>query len=184
MAREPTYAENLAAWRNERRQREIAEHVENLRAEHEDYVAERDKAIAEGRDGDAAWYDDSVQRVEAEFHEIVPRAMPPEVKRMQNYMHRKQAFIQRHGQDAIRAMDIAHNHAVQCGYTPGTGPYFKAINDRLALYAGDPQLNGAGKPLVYDEKEDALTWKEAAKISGVSPEVYAAAARKGGIPRR
>jgi hypothetical protein len=96
---------------------------------------------------------------------------------MAGYFRRKKTFLDRHGNAAANAMDMAHQYATRArtgsanpaqtgmGLRPGTPQYFKAMDDLLEMYAADFGLK-------YDPKEDAVGPNEAARISHVRPAEY------------
>jgi len=173
------FAEQVAELR---RERAIAEHqqaTQNLIEDYAEAVRLRDEA-AERNDA-ASWhhFDSEAESLEDSWARYyAPRPQQPQVDpRMAGYFNRKSAFLNRHGDAAARAMDMAHQYATRArtgsanpaqtgmGLTPGTPAYFRGMDDLLEMYAGSFGLQ-------YDAKEDQVHPNEAARISGVRYDEY------------
>lgn len=90
------------------------------------------------------YYDAEVQRCEANIQKLSPpRQADP---RMVEFIRRRQPFVQRHGQAAMQAVDMAHRYATAprnpnptpesvgagmhgMGLQPGTQAYFNAMEN-------------------------------------------------------
>jgi hypothetical protein len=179
MARAPTYAEQIAQLRQVRAQAEHQQATQNLIEDYSEAVRLRDEAAE--RDDAASWhhFDSECESLEdswARYYAPVQR-QPQVDPRMAGYFKRKKTFLDRHGNAAANAMDMAHQYATRprtgsanpgntgMGLQPGTPQYFKAMDDLLEMYAGNFGLK-------YDPKEDTVTPNEATRISNVSPEGY------------
>jgi hypothetical protein len=172
-----SYAEDLARWRAERKQQEVANRVEQIRTEHAQAARERDQAIAENDLETAAFRDDDCQQLEAEYNQYLP-PQPTMSPQQAEFLRRQSPFIERHGQTALDAIRLAHNYAVRprnpnatnpqnagMGLQPNTQAYFDAMKDLLEMYAKDYGLR-------YDRSEEVLTPNQAARASGVSAQTY------------
>src|SRR5215470_7305461 len=179
-----SYAEEIAGWRQQRRQAEAQARVNELRQEHNQALRERDQAIADNDLELAASADDQCQYWENEYRQLVGPQQPQVDPRMAEFVRRRTPFVERHGQAAYQVMDIAHQYATRprnpntnnpahtgMGLTPGTQTYFNAMDDLLTLYAKDFGLR-------YDPEEKLLDATEAAKISGLPVKTYNQAAQE------
>jgi hypothetical protein len=178
-----TYPEDLARWRQQRRQAEAQSRLDELRQEHAQAARERDTAIANNDLELAGSADDQCQYLENEYVQLVGPPRPQWDPRTLEFLQKNRAFRERHGAAADQALLLAHQYAVRprnpnasnpaqagMGLTPNTLAYFQAVRDLLQMYARDYGLN-------YDPSEEASDWKQAAKASGVSEKTYADAYR-------
>ena len=178
-----SYQEEIAGWRQQRRQAEAQARVDELRREHTQAIQERDWAISNNDLELAASADDQCQYLENEYRQLVPQ-QPQVDPRMAEFVRRRTPFVERHGQAAYQAMDMAHQYATRprnpntnnpahtgMGLTPGTQTYFNAMDDLLTLYAKDFGLR-------YDPEEKLLDANEAARISGLPVKTYNQAAQE------
>src|SRR5262249_34856839 len=181
-----SYAEEIAGWRQQRRQAEAQARVNELRQEHTQAIRERDQAIADNDLELAASADDQCQYLENEFRQLVGPQQPQVDPRMAEFGRRRTPFVERHGQAAYQAMDMAHQYATRArnpnttnpahtamGLKAGTQAYFNAMDDLLTLYAKDFGLR-------YDPEEKLLDANEAARISGLPVKTYNQAAQQVG----
>jgi len=104
-----TYNEQLMAWRQQRQQQELSNTLQRIRSDHAHAVRERDTAIANNDMESAGYADDDAARLEAEWRQYVPPPQPQFPRQMIDFAKRRQPFVERHGQAAIAAMDLAHN---------------------------------------------------------------------------
>jgi hypothetical protein len=173
------YQEQIAQLRQ---QRAIAEHqaqAEELVATYQESMELREEAAQRG--DAAAWHihDSACETLEHDwdrYYRPRPQQQPVD-PRMAGYFKRKKTFLDRHGNAAANAMDMAHQYATRprtgsanpgntgMGLQAGTPQYFKAMDDLLEMYAGNFGLK-------YDPKEDTVGPNEAARISNVSPNGY------------
>jgi hypothetical protein len=70
------YAEDLAQWRMQRRQAEVANRVEQIKDEYAEASRERDQLIANGNVEEAEWRDKDCEQLEAEWAQYVPPRSP------------------------------------------------------------------------------------------------------------
>src|SRR5262249_48909983 len=150
-------------------------------------------AIANNEMELAASADDQCQYLEQEYAQLVGPQQPQADPRMVEFVRRRQPFVERHGQAAYQAMDMAHQYATRprnphptpqavaagnhgMGLTPGTQQYFDAMDSLLTMYSKDMGLH-------YDPEEKLLDATSAARISGLSPQRYNQASQQIGAQR-
>jgi hypothetical protein len=173
-----SYQEELAHWRAQRKQAQIADRLEQIQQEHAQAARERDVAIANNDLEEAELRDMDVEQLEQEYQQIVGPQRPQMHPASVEFLQKNRAFRERHGAAADQAILMAHNYATRprnpttnnpaytgMGLTPNTPQYFQAVRDLLTMYARDHGLT-------YDPNEETLTPTEAAKISGTSPQTY------------
>jgi len=178
-----TYQEQIAQWRQQRAQQQIADRCNQIRQEHAQVARERDQAIANNDLETAEYRDMDCQQLEQEYAHYNPPQQQID-PRIQEFVRRRTPFVERHGQAAYQAMDMAHNYATRprnpntnnpaatgMGLTPGTQQYFDAMDSLLTMYSKDLGLR-------YDPDEKLLTANEAAKISGLPVKTYNQAAQE------
>src|SRR5262249_23302324 len=151
-------------------------------------LRERDHAIASNDLELAASCDDQCQYLENEYRQLVGPQRPQVDPRMAEFVRRRTPFVERHGQAAYQAMDMAHRYATAphdpnantatvaagrsgMGLKAGTQAYFDAMDNLLTMYAKDYGLH-------YDPEEKLLDATEAAKISGLPVKTYNEAAQE------
>jgi hypothetical protein len=179
-----SYQEELAHWRAQRKQAQIADRLEQIQQEHAQAARERDVAIANNDLEEAELRDMDVEQLEQEYQQIVGPQRPQMHPASVEFLQKNRAFRERHGAAADQAILMAHNYATRprnpttnnpaytgMGLTPNTPQYFQAVRDLLTMYARDHGLT-------YDPNEETLTPTEAAKISGTSPQTYNNASRE------
>src|SRR5215467_3704800 len=179
-----SYQQEIANWRQQRRQAEAQARVNELRQEHTQAIRERDFAVANNDYESAASADDQAQYLENEFRQLVGPQQPQIDPRMAEFVRQRTPFVERHGQAAYQAMDMAHQYATRprnpntnnpahtgMGLTPGTQAYFDAMDGLLTMYAKDFGLR-------YDPEEKLLDATTAAKISGLPAKAYNQAAQE------
>jgi hypothetical protein len=170
--REPTYQEQIAVWRQQRSQEQVAARVEEIKAEYTEAVTERDRHVAEGDLETAGYYDDTVQRLDCEYQQYVPPPRPQAHPRVLGLAQRNMPFFRKFGPNGFAMADKAHNYVVNnMRISPDNPKYGDAVLSYMELYAKDH-----GMP--YDRKDQELTPNQAAKISGLSPQQYNNAARQ------
>jgi hypothetical protein len=173
-----SYQEELAHWRAQRKQAQIADRLEQIQQEHAQAARERDVAIANNDLEEAELRDMDVEQLEQEYQQIVGPQRPQMHPASVEFLQKNRAFRERHGAAVDQAILMAHNYATRprnpttnnpaytgMGLTPNTPQYFQAVRDLLTMYARDHGLT-------YDPNEETLTPTEAAKISGTSPQTY------------
>jgi len=183
-----SYQQEIANWRQQRRQAEAQARVNELRQEHTQAIRERDFAVANNDYESAASADDQAQYLENEYRQLVGPQQPQVDPRMAEFVRRRTPFVERHGQAAYQAMDMAHRYATAphdpnanpstvaagrsgMGLKAGTQAYFDAMDNLLTMYAKDYGLH-------YDPEEKLLDANTAAKISGIPVKTYNEAAQE------
>jgi hypothetical protein len=179
-----SYQQEIAQWRQQRRQAEAQGRINELRQEHTEAIRERDHAIASNDLELAASADDQAQYLENEFRQLVGPQQPQIDPRIQEFVRRRTPFVERHGAAAYQAMSLAHEYATRprnpntnnpahtgMGLTPGTQQYFDAMDSLLTMYSKDYGLR-------YDPEEKLLDATTAAKISGLPAQTYNRAAQE------
>src|SRR5262245_62676146 len=165
-----TYQEEIAQWRQQRRQAEAQSRLNELRQEHTEAIRERDTAIANNDIEAAGSADDQAQYLENEYAQLVGPQQPQADPRMVEFVRRRTPFVQRHGQAAYAAMDMAHRYATAprnphptpdavgagahgMGLTPGTQAYFNAMDSLLTKDSKDPGLHYEPEAKLYARKQ-------------------------------
>jgi hypothetical protein len=184
---EKTYNEQIAEWRQQRAHEQISSRVEEIKTEYQEAVTERDRLVAEGQIDEAAYWDDSVQRLDAEYQQYVPPQQPQVHPQWQTWIRRNSAFIEREGQRGVQAVTDALAYMQRprtqsndpkytgMGLTPQqifTPQGMKKLEDLLETHG--QQYYG----IKYDVNEKTLTPNQAARISGLSADAYNNAARQ------
>jgi hypothetical protein len=171
-----SYAEELAQWRAQRKQTEIANRAQEIAQEHAQYARDRNTAIANNDLEEAEYNDNACESLEQEYQKIVPQQPPPVDPRLaqfgqtnQGYLNKLRARVgpERTGQ----FLNWIDQRLVNMGYQRNTPGYFERGRDMLEL--DSQRVTG----VAYDSKDQALTADEAAKISGLSPQEYNRAAQ-------
>jgi hypothetical protein len=162
---EPSYQEQIAQWRQQRAHEQIASRVEEIKTEYQEAVTERDKLVAEGQIDEAAYWDDTVQRLDCEYQQYVPPPQPQAHPKVVGLARRNAPYFRKYGQSGIAAADWSHNKTLAAGITPDSPKYGEMVRSFMEMYAKD-----FGAP--YDPNSQLLTANEAAKISGLSPDAY------------
>jgi hypothetical protein len=156
-----SYAEDVARWRMERKQAQIADRVSQIGAEYAQAVRERDRAIGDGDTETAEYRDMDCEQLEGEYREYVPpqQTMHPAA---QQWLLQNKPFFDRHGAKADEAVRAAHAWLTRqgsAGVKVNSPEYFKAVEDLLEMHG--PTYYGVR----YDAGEKQLTANEAVKIS-------------------
>src|SRR5215467_4636603 len=138
-----SYAEQIAGWRQQRRQAEAQARVNELRQEHNQALRERDQAIADNDLELAASADDQCQYLENEYRQLVPQ-QPQVDPRMAEFVRRRTPFVERHGQAAYQAMDMAHRYAT-APHDPNANPSTVAAGTRYDNIHKDDWVRGKGE---------------------------------------
>jgi hypothetical protein len=181
-----SYLEEVARWRMQRHQQQAQDRVNQLVGEYREVVRERDSALSRGDVEEAELRDNDAIQLEREWQQMVPPQQPQWNPKDIEFLRRKQAFRERHGQAADAAIRQAHDYVTRprladpnisnvnyhgMGIRPHTPAYYKRMNDLLELYSKEGGLT-------FDPNESGLTPTEAAKISGVSAQTYNNASRQ------
>jgi hypothetical protein len=142
----------------------------------------RDEAAARGDWQEFELRDNDCIMHEQQWAALNPPRPPQMDPRAVEWLRRRSAFRERHGQAADAAIQMAHNYAVAprdpnataqsigagksgMGLQVNTPQYFEAIDNLLTMYGKDYGLK-------YDPGELLLTPNEAAKASGLSANQY------------
>jgi hypothetical protein len=169
---EKSYQEQIAEWRQQRAHEQISNRVEEIKAEYHEAVTERDRLVAEGELDAAGYYDDTVQRLDAEYQSYVPPPQPQAHPKVVNLANRNAAFFRKYGQRGFQMADVAHNFVTQnMRISPDSPKYADAVLSFMELYGKENGMD-------YDRNSQTLTPNQAAKISGLSPEAYNNASRQ------
>src|SRR5262249_4374721 len=115
-----SYQQEIAQWRQQRRQDEAQSRVNELRQEHTQAIRQRDHAIASNDMEEAAYQDNVCMDLEREFRTLVPQ-QPQVDPRMAEFVRQRTPFVERHGQAAYQAMDMAHRYAT-APHDPNANP--------------------------------------------------------------
>jgi len=182
-----TFPEEIAKWRVDRAQRQIADRVNQITSEYRQVVRERDQAIAENDLETAESRDMDCQQLENEYAQYVPQT-PQIDPRLAQFGQQNRQFLERHGVAGYQALDAAHQYMMRprrsdtnnpaytgMGWNPKavfTPAYFERMKDLLEMH-GEEYFG-----VKYDRSEESLTPNEAAKISGLSADAYNNAARR------
>src|SRR5262245_60198819 len=188
-----TCQEEIAQWRAQRQQQQIADRCNQIRQEHAQVVRERDEAIANNDLETAEYRDMDCQQLEKEWAEY----NPPQQQRnpqWENWLRRNSTFIEREGQrgvqaitEALRYMQRPRNPAsadpryTGMGLTPQqvfSPQGFDKLESLLEIHG--QQFYG----VKFDKNEQPLTADEAAKMSGQTPENYNRASQRMGSDQR
>jgi hypothetical protein len=173
----PTYQEQIAAWRAQRAQQQVAERVNQIASEYRDAVRERDQHIANNDLESAAWRDMDCEQLEKEYGEYVPPQPPPMDPRLAQFAQTNQGYHlnklrARVGPERTgKFLNWVDQRLVNMGFQRNTPGYFERGRDMLELDSA--RVTG----VAYDSKDQMLTADEAAKISGLSPQEYNHAAQ-------
>ena len=98
-----SYADDLAAWRLQRQQQQIANRLEQIRQEHAQASRERDTAIANNDMDEAELRDMDAQQLEAEYRQYVPPQQQVHPL-WQTWIREHGAFVEREGQRGVNAV--------------------------------------------------------------------------------
>jgi len=178
-----TYQEEIAQWRRQRAQAQIADRCNQIRSEYAEAQRERDQAIASNDLETAEFRDQDCQQLEQEWAHYNPpqQQVHPE---WQNWIRRNANFIEREGQRGVNAVQGAlaymqrrrttsNNPAYTgLGMTPQqifTKQGLDKLEDLLELHG--PQFYGVR----FDKDEKTLTPDEARDASGLDTKSYNAA---------
>jgi hypothetical protein len=175
---EENYHQTIARTRQERAQREHLNRLENIQVDYREALRERDEAAARGDIDEFEMRDTDCEELEKSWAYLNPVRQQWDPRAIE-WLRKHQAFRERHGAAADQAILAAHQYAIRprnpnatnpanagMGLTPNTPAYFEAVQNLLEMYGKD--FNGVR----FDPSEKALTATEAAKISGVSANLY------------
>jgi hypothetical protein len=169
-----SYMEDLARWRVERKQAQIADRVNQIADEYREAMRERDRAIADGDTETASFRDDDCIQLESEYLQYCP-PRPQMDPAAAQWIRENKAFFERHGPNADAAVRAAHAWLTRpgnAGWKVNSPEYFKAVESLLET--DGPSRFGVR----YDPNEKELNANEAARVSGVSAKTYNNASRQ------
>lgn len=171
------YAEQVAALRLQKQQEELAadynqavygreESLRNRQEIERQFATTTDPAEQQALKDDWHYYDAEVQRCEQQIREKTPQQPPSLHPKIANLSYRATPYFQKYGQRGRDIGGLVHQHVTQnVGVSPDHPNYAELMRRGMEYYGQE-----FGCP--YDRKEEALTWRDAAKISGLSPESY------------
>src|SRR5215831_20956533 len=102
-----TYQEQIAQWRQQRAQQQIADRLTQIRSEHAQVVRERDQAIASNDMETAELRDMDCQQLEQEWRQYNPPQQQQIHPEWTTWMQRNATFIEREGQRVVQAVTDA-----------------------------------------------------------------------------
>src|SRR5262245_11847514 len=100
------YQDDIAAWRAQRQQQQVASRLEQIKSEYRDVQRERDQAIADNDMETAECRDYDCQQLEQEWEQY----NPPQQQRnpqWENWIRRNSTFIEREGERGVKAVTDA-----------------------------------------------------------------------------
>jgi hypothetical protein len=181
MANEPTYAQMIAAMKQEaavREQNQLIREAGALYQEVQENERAAAEALAQGDTDTANYYVEQLTEKEQELASMADRLPPPQPQMSQadrDFLWRKQAFREKYGQAADNAIAAAHRRAITPrnpnatsatnpwtyghGQQIGTPGYYRAVQAEL-------ETNGHLVGTPYDPNTDLPGWKEVARFSG------------------
>jgi hypothetical protein len=168
-------ARELARWRTERKQSEAANRVQQIQQEYAQAERERDIAIANNDIETAEWRDMDCEQLEQEYRQYVPPPKPKMHPAAQEWILQNKPFFDRHGTQADQAVKAAHAWLTRpgnAGWKVNSPEYFGAIESLLET--DGQRLYGVR----YDPAEKVPNLREAAKITGMSPNKYVGVAQE------
>src|SRR5262245_28076784 len=159
------YAEDLARWRLERKQAELANTLQRIQSDYAEATRERDRAIADGDTETAQFRDDDCIQLENEYAQYCP-PQPQYHRKDIELLQVNAPYFQKYGTRGAWVADQVHRHVTQrVGVTQNDPHYAEMMRKGMEFYG-----EKFGCP--YDRGDEALTATEAAKISGLSPKSY------------
>jgi hypothetical protein len=160
------YREQIAQMRYDaavRQQNQLVREAQALHAEVQENEQAAAEALAQGDTETANYYVEQLTDKEQELAHVAQQLPPPQPQadpRDVNFMNRRAAFFQRHGQQGAAAYDAAHRYLAGRGWTPRTPGFYKAMDDLMEMHG--KQYYG----VTFDPNADkSLTPDEAAQIS-------------------
>lgn len=169
------YQEDVARMRAERKQAEAADQYEQLRQQYNEALENRENASLQilGNDGDRSSWDYWDQQMEEAERQLAPYIQAQRPKphpaalewdaQNSQYIHKVQQSIG--PQQAVQRMAQLDAAATRHHPRHSEG-YKKFIEDALELYSEE------STGVKYDPKDKTLTWRDAAKASGLTEQEY------------
>ena len=177
-----SYQQEIAQWRQQRRQAEAQNRLNELRQEHAEAIRERDQAVASNDMELAASADDQAQYLENEYRQLVGPQQPQVHPAWANWMQRNSKFIEREGQRGVQAVTDALAYMQRARREDSTDPRYSGmgmtpqqiftpqgldkLEDLLELHGA--QFYG----VKFDKNEQPLTMQGAAKASNLDQKTY------------
>src|SRR5262245_28070890 len=107
-----SYADDLLAWRQQRKAEAVRARVEEIKREHAEAVKDRDESIAAGDSLGAEQADDMAMALEDEYRHYIPQ-QPQYDPRLVRFMQENKTFLERHGANGYQAMAAAHEYMMR-----------------------------------------------------------------------
>jgi hypothetical protein len=143
------FQQQVAQWRQQRRQQETAEYAQQIRNDYVETEKSRNEALNRGDRETAAMLDDDLMRIEGEYQEFLASQPVQTDPRQVEFMRRISPFIEKYGQKGVAALDLAHQYATRprnpntnnpantgMGLRPNTPAYFRAMRNLLDVRQG------------------------------------------------
>jgi hypothetical protein len=162
-----SYQEEIAQWRAQRAQQQIADRLDQIRAEYREVQRERDAAISDNDMETAELRDQDCQQLEQEYAQYCP-PQPQYHPKDINLIQRNANYFQRHPQRGAQAAHYVSNLVRRIGIGPNHPEYEDMMRRGMEFYG--ERFNAP-----YDRNSEALTANEARDISGVDTKTYNAA---------
>jgi hypothetical protein len=107
--------QQLALWRQQRRQQETAEYAQQIRNDHAETTKSRNEALERGDNETAAMLDDDLIRIEGEYRDFVASQPVQADPRQVEFMRRVSPFIKIRpaGRTSARSCPQLRNEAAQ-----------------------------------------------------------------------
>src|SRR5215475_3820712 len=187
------YQDDIAAWRLQRQQQQIADRCSQIQSEYREVQRERDQAIADNDMETAECRDYDCQQLEQEWAQY----NPPQQQRnpvWENWLRRNSTFIEREGERGVQAVTEALRYMQRPRNPNSNDPRYTGMGmtpqqvfspqgfDKLEslLEIHGQQFYG----VKFDKNEQPLTANEVAKMSGQTPENYNRASQRMGHDMR
>jgi hypothetical protein len=185
-----TYVEQIAEWRNQRQQQQVADRVQQIRSEYAQVQRERDQAISENDMERAEWADQDCQQLEQEYRQYTPQ-QPQIPQGVTRWAARNPRFFERYGEQASAAVIGAlqymmrpKNLVTNRPDSTGMGMSRDKVFDKDGFFT--PQGRDVMESLLqmhgpayfgvsYNPEEKTLSWDQAAKASNLSQKDYMSA---------
>src|SRR5262249_39484051 len=176
-----SYQQEIAQWRQQRRQQEAESRLNELRQEHAQQIRDRDTAIANNDMELAAEADNQAQYLENEYAQLVGPQQPQVHPEWTVWMQKNANFIERDGQRGVQAVTdaLAYRQRPQNpdpnSRNTGRGMTPQQIFTPQGLDKLESLLETHGAALYgvrFDRNEQPLTMGTAAKISNLDQKTY------------
>lgn len=177
-----SYAEQLGQWRQQRRQAEAQDRMQEIAREHREHAAARDQALADNDLDTAAYEDDQCQYLEKDYAQYVPQ-QPQTPRGLITWAQQNPQFFERHGERAARAVMDTVGYMMRAK-TNSQDPRLTGMGmarHKVFTQAGDltpeaQQILESGLEMHgprywnvnYSPDEKLPTWQEAANFSGAA----------------